>query len=175
MGWGPPWTWHLDAPFHAVARQEHAGWRRAHAGPLLTETDGPRPPPSLPGWRTRLSPDPARGAWVALGKFDALHRGHAALAAWAAARPGVPWLISFSGMASVLGWRERLPLVAPSDRPRVLATWGEEFGVTPRELCIPFAEVRFAKQAGSCCGEEEECMGRCPGTRAVQCMVGGNE
>ncbi|KAL6784549.1 hypothetical protein ACKKBF_B02245 [Auxenochlorella protothecoides x Auxenochlorella symbiontica] len=93
-------------------------------------------------WRARLSPDPAAGAWVALGKFDALHRGHAALAAWAAARPGVPWLISFSGMAAVLGWRERLPLVAPGDRARILSAWGKEFGVTPRELRIPFAEVR---------------------------------
>ena len=42
-------------------------------------------------------------AIAALGKFDALHRGHRALAAHAAAMGGQPWLITFSGMAEVLG------------------------------------------------------------------------
>lgn len=42
-------------------------------------------------------------AVVALGKFDALHRGHRLLAEQAASMEGAPWLISFSGMAQELG------------------------------------------------------------------------
>lgn len=128
-------------------------WQLAHPATLDPSSSQAHAQAPFPAdWRARLSPDPAAGAWVALGKFDALHRGHAALAAWAAARPGVPWLISFSGMAAVLGWRERLPLVAPGDRARILSAWGKEFGVTPRELRIPFAEVRDAMQTWSCRG-----------------------
>lgn len=79
---------------------------------------------------------------VALGKFDALHRGHRALAAAAAALGGAPWMVSFSGMAEVLGWPARLPLVAPCDRQRVLDSWSEHCqGRQPRECEIPFAEV----------------------------------
>ena len=80
------------------------------------------------------------GAGVALGKFDGLHRGHAALAREAAGvgsrGGGGGWLVSFSGMADALGWAPRLPLVAPPDRPRVLA------GLGVRELVLPFAAVR---------------------------------
>jgi FAD synthase len=39
---------------------------------------------------------------LALGKFDALHRGHRALAL-AAAGDGAPALLSFDGIAAVLG------------------------------------------------------------------------
>ena len=75
-----------------------------------------------------------------------MHRGHRSLAAAAAQMkpPGEtkgesegsaaapqprpllpqPWLLSFSGMAEVLGWEPRRPLVAPCDRARVLATLG---------------------------------------------------
>ena len=49
---------------------------------------------------------------VALGKFDAMHRGHAELAARAA--HGLPYLMSFGGMAEVLGWAPKLPVVAPA-------------------------------------------------------------
>ena len=78
------------------------------------------------------------GAGVALGKFDGLHRGHAALAREAAAGGGAAggWLVSFSGMAEALGWPPRLPLVAPPDRARVMA------GLGVRELVLPFAAVR---------------------------------
>lgn len=79
---------------------------------------------------------------MALGKFDALHRGHRALAAAAAALGGAPWMVSFSGMAEVLGWPARLPLVAPCDRQRVLDSWAPHCrGRQPRECEIPFAEV----------------------------------
>ena len=80
---------------------------------------------------------------VALGKFDALHRGHQSLAIASADLGGQPWLISFSGMAEVLGWPSRLPLVAGVDRRRVLETWRDSCrGYTPHEYLIPFAEIR---------------------------------
>lgn len=86
---------------------------------------------------------------VALGKFDALHKGHRALAAAAAQLGGAPWLVSFSGIADVLGWPARLPLVAPCDRHRVLATWAPYCeGRAPRECAIPFAEVSLRKVGG---------------------------
>ena len=55
------------------------------------------------GWPEPLVRVSDRPPVVALGKFDALHRGHRALAAEAAAMGGQPWLVSFSGMAEVLG------------------------------------------------------------------------
>mmetsp|Transcript_9594 Transcript_9594/g.17210 ORF Transcript_9594/g.17210 Transcript_9594/m.17210 type:complete len:333 (-) Transcript_9594:61-1059(-) len=76
------------------------------------------------------------GSAIALGKFDALHRGHAALADVAGGL-GSAWLMSFDGMAEVLGWKPRLPLVAPELRSAVLEEWG---GVQERSL--PFAEIR---------------------------------
>ena len=98
---------------------------------------------------------------VALGKFDAMHRGHRSLAAAAAQMkpppggregsdpgsspppPVQPWLLSFSGMAEVLGWVPRRPLVAPCDRARVLGSWAPACGgVAPRQRIIPFAAVR---------------------------------
>lgn len=98
------------------------GWRRPLGGSARTQ-------PAVP--------------MVALGKFDAMHRGHQALAAAAARLGGTPWLVSFAGMADVLGWPSRLPLVAPCDRRRVLETWtGGCGGATPAECAIPFAEVR---------------------------------
>lgn len=68
-------------------------------------------------------PDPRCRPVLALGKFDALHKGHQALAAAALELGGTPVLLSFSGMAAVLGWAPRKPLVAPCDRPRVLNLW----------------------------------------------------
>ncbi|BDA40805.1 probable bifunctional riboflavin kinase/FMN adenylyltransferase [Coccomyxa sp. Obi] len=85
----------------------------------------------------------SQGAAVALGKFDAMHTGHRALAAEAQKLGGHPWLLSFSGMANVLGWPERQPLVAVSDRPRVLTSWAPYCGgVVPLQRYIPFAAVR---------------------------------
>ena len=79
---------------------------------------------------------------VALGKFDAMHRGHRELAR-AAAKMGAPHLVSFGGMAEVLGWAPKLAVVAESDRARVLATWAEACGgATPGEVVVPFADVR---------------------------------
>ena len=82
-----------------------------------------------------------------------MHAGHFALAKRAAAL-GEPWLVSFSGMARALGWEEKLPITAPSDRARVLNLWsaalrGDEKGaddddddVAVREHALPFAAVR---------------------------------
>lgn len=49
---------------------------------------------------------------MALGKFDALHIGHRELAVQAS-KVGTPFLLSFVGMAEVLGWEprwEKMPL-----------------------------------------------------------------
>ena len=79
---------------------------------------------------------------VALGKFDAMHRGHAELAR-RASKMGAPILMSFGGMAEVLGWEEKLPVVAPGDRARVLEMWKAACeGKTVREHVIPFADIR---------------------------------
>ncbi len=83
----------------------------------------------------------AAGPALAIGKFDALHLGHRALVARAAAI-GAPGLLQFSGMAEVLGWPQRLPLVAGSERARVLAAWAGELGCEVRSLAVPFATVR---------------------------------
>ena len=104
-------------------------------------------PPSLrPSLRPFLHPlSTADGAKtiVALGKFDAMHRGHARLAAVAAGM-GAPYLVSFGGMAEVLGWTPTLPVVATEDRERVCELWRAE-GLVSRELrehAIPFAAIR---------------------------------
>ncbi len=77
----------------------------------------------------------------AIGKFDALHRGHFALAQQAA-RFGPPRLLTFGGMARELGWSERRPLLAASDRARVLAEWSHALGAAIEEVELPFASVR---------------------------------
>ncbi|KAF8059426.1 BGLU42 [Scenedesmus sp. PABB004] len=110
-------------------------------------------------------PDPAVRPVIALGKFDALHKGHRALAAAALALGGAPVLLSFSGMGGVLGWAPRRPLVAPCDRPRVLELWARQLAaersgapppsqpqqgqreqqaapVSVRQRYIPFAAIR---------------------------------
>lgn len=46
------------------------------------------------------------GGIVALGKFDALHLGHRELAIQAS-KVGIPFLLSFVGIAEVLGWETR--------------------------------------------------------------------
>jgi riboflavin kinase/FMN adenylyltransferase len=74
--------------------------------------------------------------YACLGKYDALHRGHAANVAAAHAAGGTPLLVTFSGMAQALGWPARSPWCAPDERQMILAGWGVE------ELVLPFAEVR---------------------------------
>ncbi|KAK4766154.1 hypothetical protein SAY87_007796 [Trapa incisa] len=82
------------------------------------------------------------GGVVALGKFDALHIGHRELAIQAS-KAGVPFLLSFVGMAEVLGWEPRIPVVAKYDRPRVLSTWAQYCAnATPVEYEIEFSSVR---------------------------------
>lgn len=83
------------------------------------------------------------GGIVALGKFDALHVGHRELAIQAA-KIGVPFMLSFVGIAEVLGWEKRLPLVAKCDRKRVLSLWAPLCGgVVPLEYHVQFAQVRY--------------------------------
>ena len=50
-------------------------------------------------------------------------------------------MVSFSGMAEMLGWESRLPITAPSDRARVLALWSRDMegeNVFLREHALPF-------------------------------------
>ncbi|KAL8034856.1 hypothetical protein ABFX02_12G058000 [Erythranthe guttata] len=82
------------------------------------------------------------GGIVALGKFDALHIGHRELAIQAA-KIGVPFLLSFVGMAEILGWEPRAPIVAKCDRKRVLSSWAPLCGnIIPKEFQIDFSKVR---------------------------------
>ncbi|GAV72282.1 FAD_syn domain-containing protein [Cephalotus follicularis] len=85
---------------------------------------------------------PVAGGIVALGKFDALHIGHRELAI-EASKVGTPYLLSFVGMAEVLGWEPRAPIVAKCDRKRVLSSWAPSCGsAVPEEFQIKFATVR---------------------------------
>ncbi|XP_078447963.1 FAD synthetase 1, chloroplastic-like isoform X2 [Wolffia australiana] len=82
------------------------------------------------------------GGIVALGKFDALHRGHRQLAIQAS-KAGSPFLLSFVGMAEILGWKDRAPIVAKCDRKRVLSSWAPLCGdVVPLEFHVEFSKVR---------------------------------
>lgn len=85
---------------------------------------------------------PIAGGVVALGKFDALHIGHRELAIQAS-KSGPPFLLSFSGMAKVLGWEQRAPIVAKCDRKRVLSSWASYCcNVVPQEFQVEFSRVR---------------------------------
>lgn len=65
------------------------------------------------------------------------------LAIEAALMGGTPWLISFSGMAEVLGWPSRAPIIADCQRAQVLESWTSYCGgITPHYRALPFAEVR---------------------------------
>lgn len=86
---------------------------------------------------------------LCLGKFDGMHRGHLALLR-RAAQFGPPTVLRMTGMASVLGWAPRPPLVAEADRPRVLALWCEHIGHSIDVLRWPFAQLRHL-QAGEFC------------------------
>jgi FAD synthase len=80
---------------------------------------------------------------VALGKFDALHIGHRELAMYAS-KAGTPFLLSFVGIAEVLGWEYRPPIVAQCDRKRVLTSWAPYCkNVVPIEYQVEFSKVRY--------------------------------
>jgi len=103
---------------------------------------------SIDNWRSPLKCDVvdmqgSAGIVVALGKFDAMHIGHRALATRASEGSKLPFLLSFYGMAEVLGLPVRQPLVASCDRPRVLQSWTQHCnGRVPRQRMIPFHEIR---------------------------------
>uniref|UniRef100_A0A2P2JSZ6 Uncharacterized protein MANES_04G162800 n=1 Tax=Rhizophora mucronata TaxID=61149 RepID=A0A2P2JSZ6_RHIMU len=82
------------------------------------------------------------GGVVALGKFDALHIGHRELAIQAS-KVGIPYLLSFVGMAEVFGWEPRAPIVAKCDRNRILSSWAPCCGnIAPAEFQLEFSSVR---------------------------------
>jgi len=98
---------------------------------------------SSQGWKIPLKGEEKYGPpVVALGKFDALHRGHQSLAIAAVHLGGTPYLMSFKGMDKILGWEPRLPLVADCDRATVLESWrGVCSGAVPSECIVPFSEI----------------------------------
>ncbi|KAL5731127.1 hypothetical protein ACHQM5_003885 [Ranunculus cassubicifolius] len=60
-----------------------------------------------------------------------------------ASKARTPFLLSFVGMAEVLGWEPRAPVVAKCDRKRVLSSWASYCGnVSPREFHVEFSSVR---------------------------------
>lgn len=75
------------------------------------------------------------------GKFDALHVGHRALAE-AASSQGAPTLLSFSGMAALLRWPPRHPVVAASERKRILADWSVRLPQPVSQRVLPFSEIQ---------------------------------
>jgi len=77
---------------------------------------------------------------LAIGKFDALHPGHAALLN-VAAEHGDPCLLSFSGMAEILGWELRKPLLSIEGREWVLDQWSRELGCDITTIEIPFGDI----------------------------------
>ncbi|XP_073006157.1 FAD synthetase, chloroplastic-like isoform X2 [Typha latifolia] len=91
------------------------------------------------------------GGIVALGKFDALHIGHRQLAIQAS-KAGTPFLLSFVGIAEVLGWESRPPIVAASDRKRVLSSWapycGENYRFGYKASGDALELVRLCKEYG---------------------------
>lgn len=78
---------------------------------------------------------------VVPGKFDSFHIGHRHLAE-VAAQNGIPTLVSFSGMASALGWKPRPPVVADVERDRILRAWSVDIGVPVVWRVLPFQRVR---------------------------------
>ncbi|KAL3650639.1 hypothetical protein CASFOL_007042 [Castilleja foliolosa] len=107
--------------------------------PLLSDCLTPAENDNVPPYEGISS---LAGGIVALGKFDALHIGHRELAIQAA-KIGVPFLLSFIGMAEILGWEPRAPVVAKCDRKRVLSSWAPLCGnITPKEFHVEFSKVR---------------------------------
>lgn len=78
---------------------------------------------------------------LCLGKFDGMHRGHLALLR-RAAQYGAPTILRMTGMATVLGWIPRPPLVSEADRPRILSQWSAQLGHPIDVLRWPFAQLR---------------------------------
>lgn len=81
------------------------------------------------------------GTIIVPGKFDAFHLGHRELAR-AAASMGSPTLLSFSGMAEVLRWPPRAPVVAAVERDRILRSWSITIGEQIVWRVLPFPEIQ---------------------------------
>eukprot|EP00803_Ostreobium_quekettii_P007371 evm.model.scf_89.8 EVM.evm.TU.scf_89.8 scf_89:32674-35731(-) len=117
----------------------------ADRGCLIVSDRGVVQTPGVAGpWRSPLRQEGNLAPVVALGKFDGMHIGHRALAQAAATIGGHPWLISFSGMSKILGWKERLPIVPVCEKAQVLASWAPVCGgLVPRMRYLPFQEIRW--------------------------------
>ena len=89
----------------------------------------------------------------------------------AAGMGGQPWLVSFSGMAQVMGWTHRPPLVAPCSRSAILQAWQPHCrAYLPLQRFIPFHAVRSMSPADfvrALAEDLQACLSRCPQPAAV--------
>lgn len=74
---------------------------------------------------------------------DSQTKSHSRSLVEQAAEMGYPWLLSFSGMADVLKWPKRPPLVPEGRRDDILKTWAPHCqGLIPRQHSLPFEKIR---------------------------------
>uniref|UniRef100_A0A7S0G6X8 FAD synthase n=1 Tax=Rhodosorus marinus TaxID=101924 RepID=A0A7S0G6X8_9RHOD len=76
------------------------------------------------------------------GKFDALHLGHRELLQHASALGDTVLVMTFPGMAEVLGWQPRKPTCSSRQRGEILNAWSEELSTNIYAVQIPFSEIR---------------------------------
>lgn len=81
-----------------------------------------------------------RPLMLALGKFDSLHAGHRALVHSAAAN-GRPGVVHFAGMAPVLGWEPRRPLLTERQFQQVLQLWAGQLRAPISVVQLDFSRL----------------------------------
>jgi len=96
----------LAPPAGGASRAGCAHRARRRAAACSSSAAAPADADSLLGLAPFEQPGGA-GVVLALGKFDALHRGHRELALRASATAAAPYLLSFTGMAAELGCARR--------------------------------------------------------------------
>lgn len=84
----------------------------------------------------------SKRAVIVPGKLDALHLGHQALVRQASKLGDRVFVLTFPGMAEVLGWEPRRPICSSKCRLAVFEEWSAAFGASVVGHEIPFAGVR---------------------------------
>mmetsp|Transcript_13940 Transcript_13940/g.56119 ORF Transcript_13940/g.56119 Transcript_13940/m.56119 type:complete len:368 (-) Transcript_13940:909-2012(-) len=79
------------------------------------------------------------------GKFDALHLGHRELVRHASALGSTVLVMTFPGMAEVLGWEPRKPTCSSKQREEIFNAWSEELSTNIYAVEIPFSKIRSLK------------------------------